>query len=213
MKRIAEREDLDAVIHLGDYIYEYGASGPYGHPEFLGKRPLFSQGETFDLDGYRARYATYRLDPQLQRAHAMHPFITIWDDHEFANDSWVDGAENHQPETEGSWQDRVIAAKQAYAEWMPIREETDSIYRVVRYGDLLDLVMLDTRIEGRDELLTDINDPQLRLPERTILGSAQKEWFKINSFEFASPVEGNRQSGNLLRVQRELGLPISQRVR
>jgi alkaline phosphatase D len=176
-EHIANREDLDAVIHLGDYIYEYGASGPYGHPEFLNQQPLFPPGETITLEDYRARYATYRLDPHLRKAHQTHPFIVVWDDHEFANDAWVSGAENHDP-SEGDWGARVAAAKQAYAEWMPIRGDAQQIYRVIEYGDLLDLVMLDTRIEGRDELLTDVNHPNLQKANRSILGAEQKQWFK-----------------------------------
>lgn len=182
-EHIANRDDLDAVIHLGDYIYEYGDAGPYGHPQFLDRNVIFPRGETVTLDDYRARYATYRLDPHLRKAHQMHSFIVVWDDHEFANDAWTTGAENHDP-SEGAWDARVAAAKQAYSEWLPIRGDAQQIYRVISYGDLLDLVMLDTRIEGRDELLTDVNDPRLRDQNRSILGAEQKSWLKeelINS--------------------------------
>ncbi len=143
-RRIAERADLDAVIHLGDYIYEF-QNGYYGSA-----RRSDPPTELLSLDDYRRRYRQYRQDPNLQEAHRQHPFITTWDDHEFANDSYVDGAQNHMPATEGSWDTRKEAAKQAYREWMPYREQPGGgIRRTLTYGDLAELIVLDTRIETR----------------------------------------------------------------
>ena len=149
-RRISERNDLDAVIHLGDYIYEY-EEGDFG--DF---RPIEPKNEIVSLDDYRVRYSFYRMDPDLRAAHQQHPFITVWDDHEFANNAYKDGAENHQPDTEGDWNVRKNNAWQAYFEWMPVRESGDAsnpyrIYRNIKYGNLLDVMMLDTRIEARDE--------------------------------------------------------------
>lgn len=153
--RIAERDDLSAVIHLGDYIYEYPEGG-FGFDEEIG-RGHEPDGEAVTLDDYRIRYSFYRLDPDLRRVHQQHPFITVWDDHEYANNAWKDGAENHQPETEGPWPARKSVANQAYFEWLPVREPEPAadglkrVYRRIAYGDLLELYMLDTRIEEREE--------------------------------------------------------------
>jgi alkaline phosphatase D len=173
---LARRTDLDAVIHLGDYIYEYG-NFFYGSDVVWGDRPLEPATEIISLPDYRHRYSTYRLDTQLVRLHQQHPMIAVWDDHESANDSYVDGAENHNPDTEGSWAERKAAARRAYFEWMPIRETPqERIYRTFRYGDLVDLIMLDTRLEGRDRQPDSIADPSLNDPGRTMLGAEQKQW-------------------------------------
>ncbi len=149
--QIAARKDIDAVIHLGDYIYEY-ESGGYGYSDEIGRGHL-PENEIITLDDYRVRYSYYRLDPMLRNAHQNHPFINIWDDHEFANDANKFGAENHSPDTEGSWEVRKNNAHKAYFEWMPVRANTIEqyrLYRTISYGKLMDLIMLDTRIEGRD---------------------------------------------------------------
>jgi alkaline phosphatase D len=175
-RRLADRTDLDAVIHLGDYIYEY-ASGIYGDSSLTAERALEPEAEIIDLADYRARYSTYRLDTALSRVHQQHPFITVWDDHESANDSYTSGAENHTEGEEGEWEDRKAIAKQVYFEWMPIRENPDgSIYRTLHYGDLMDLIMIDTRLEGRERQLADATAPELNDPNRTILGADQKAW-------------------------------------
>ena len=104
-------------------------------------------GEASTLEDYRDRYATYRSDIDLQEAHRRHPFIAVWDDHESANDAWSGGAANHDS-SQGSWATRLAGAYRAYLEWMPIRESSDPkihLYRSFRFGDLADLVMLDTR--------------------------------------------------------------------
>ncbi len=168
-RNIARRDDLDAVIHLGDYIYEYG------NYQYGSVRLLDPATEIVSLDDYRRRYRHYRKDPDLQAAHAMHPFITIWDDHEFANDAWRDGAQNHQMD-EGPWAARRAAATQAYMEWMPIREQMGGqIYRKLAYGDLVDLILLDTRVWGRD--LQGNNETAANEPNRQLLGDMQERWF------------------------------------
>jgi alkaline phosphatase D len=167
----AKQTDLDAVLHLGDYIYEYGP-GPGGFTTpaaALGLVPkprdakLQPPEEIILLDQYRARHALYRTDAHLQTLHRDNPFINIWDDHEVANDSWTGGAENHDPATEGNWQARKKAGIRAFYEWLPIREpkdgapidpmthNPDDLYRVFDFGDLARLVMIDTRAAGRDE--------------------------------------------------------------
>lgn len=181
--RIAERNDLDAVIHLGDYIYEY-PTGYYGDSALAatGKR-AYPNRETITLEEYRARYSLYRLDEDLIRAHQQHPFICIWDDHESANDAYKDGAENHDPSTEGSWKERVSASKKAYFEWIPIAEASDSsIFRTFNFGNLADLIMLDTRLEGREEQINDVTNPALYNPTRTLLGQPQYAWFTDELF-------------------------------
>lgn len=187
-------EDIDAVLHLGDYIYEY-APGQYAsdRAEEFG-RVVRPATEIVSLDDYRSRYAQYRTDGDLQAVHAAHPFIVVWDDHEVANDAWREGADNHQPDTEGDYETRKRAAIQAWYEWLPVRppsEEDDAIiYRRFEYGDLVDLIMLDTRIIGRDEqfVLNDfttggvIDVPAARAAlndsRRTLLGETQRDWLE-----------------------------------
>lgn len=172
--RIAERNDLDAVLHLGDYIYEYEA-GSYGDSS---TNRFHQNFETVTKDQYRARYSLYRLDPALRMAHQQHAFICIWDDHESANDSWQGGAQNHDPATEGNWNLRKDAPAEVYFEWIPIRDNaTNTIYREFNYGDLLDLIMLDTRLEGREVQILDVTNPALYAPNRTMLGNTQYGWF------------------------------------
>jgi alkaline phosphatase D len=184
--RLAARPDLNAVLHLGDYIYEY-ANGQYGNRNDGDGRPLdrvpFPDRELLTLDDYRARYAQYREDPDLQAAHRQHPFIAVWDDHEFANDAYRDGAENHQP-AEGPWAERKAAAIRAWREWMPVREVQASasylLYREFAFGDLADLMMLDTRIEGRDAQAARNDTAAVERASRQILGSVQEDWLFDN---------------------------------
>lgn len=197
---LANRNDIEAVYHLGDYIYEY-EDGHYG--TFRGYAPPY---EMVALDDYRSRYSIYRLEPELRKLHQYYPFVTTWDDHESTNDSWLDGAENHQPNdpyktaydasaTEGDWTTRKGNSKQAYNEWMPIRMEEGqssttaaedlSLYRKFSYGNLADIYFLDTRLEGRQvpasQTSTNVADPDNRNnPDRELLGSAQYNWLTTN---------------------------------
>jgi len=165
-------EDLDAILHLGDYIYEY-APNKYGDENF--ERKHLPAKELLTLSDYRTRYAQYRTDASLQKAHSRHPFIMIWDDHEIANNTYKDGAQNHQ-EDEGDFMTRKRAAKKAYYEWQPIRETKDSVlYRSFQFGDLVDLIMLDERYIGRNEPPESKEEAKL---ERSMLGDTQLNWFK-----------------------------------
>jgi alkaline phosphatase D len=172
---IANRSDLDAVLHLGDYIYEF-ADGVFGDSRKIGRAPL-PVGEASTLTDYRLRYAIYRSDPDLQEAHRQHPFIVVWDDHEIANDTWSGGAANHTA-AQGDWATRLAAAYRAYMEWLPVREAAGSgirLYRRFRAGDLADLVMLDTR-GLRDRQVTPATSGELADPKRTLLGATQEAW-------------------------------------
>tara|TARA_R110002072_G_scaffold142853_1_gene288513 strand:+ start:89749 stop:91380 length:1632 start_codon:yes stop_codon:yes gene_type:complete len=175
--------DCDAVLHLGDYIYEY-AEGGYANAEMLEKgRNVQPEHEIVSLEDYRMRYGLYRSDADLQAVHQSHPFICVWDDHEITNNTFKTGAQNHNPERgEGEFGNRRHAAIQAFYEWLPIREQSSIedgiIYRSFDIGDLATLIMLDTRLVARDEQLThDMNIDILRSgladPARTLLGTAQ----------------------------------------
>jgi len=188
-REVAHRE-FDAVLHLGDYIYEYGP-GEYATRDAAALERLPEPPhELLSLNDYRTRYAQYRSDPDCQAVHAAHPFITVWDDHEVANDAWLAGAENHDPDAEGAYSARRQNALQAYFEWMPIRppRTPDNIYRDFHFGDLVDLFMLDTRHTGRSlqldpaDFTTDVGVDVGAIkaaaadPERTLLGETQKAW-------------------------------------
>ncbi|MBC3987139.1 alkaline phosphatase D family protein [Streptomyces sp. AC536] len=174
-RHLAARRDLDAVLHLGDYLYEYG-TGTY--PE--GKdvvRQHSPRHEIVTLADYRARHGHYRTDTDLRAVHAAHPVIAIWDDHEFANDAWSGGAENHTPGAEGEWARRVAVAKQAYFEWMPVRPSTEgTTYRRLRFGSLADLHLLDLRSFRSAQAKA--GSGAVDDPERTITGRAQLDWLK-----------------------------------
>lgn len=173
---LAERADLDAVVHLGDYIYEF-ENGVLGNGIGIDRLPDPPQ-ELRTLEDYRQRYAQYRTDLDLQDAHRQHPFIAVWDDHELANNAWRGGAVAHDPVTEGAWSARRTAAYRAYMEWMPIREAERlgiRLYRAVRFGSLVDLLMLDTR-GLRDEQVGTLDRGGLSSPRRTLLGAEQEAW-------------------------------------
>jgi alkaline phosphatase D len=169
-RRLAEQADLELVLHLGDYIYEYGSSGE-------GERAHQPTNEIVSLQDYRTRYAQYRRDTDLMAAHQQHPWVVVWDDHETTNNSWQGGAQNHQPETEGPWEDRLAAATQAWFEWMPVRDTPDQrIWRRLQWGDLMDLFMLDTRIWGREEQAAFGDFRRINAPGRQLLGEDQEDW-------------------------------------
>lgn len=171
-RRIMERNDIDAVLHLGDYIYEYENS-------LLALRQIEPESEIIKLADYRIRHSIYKLDKDLQSIHQQFPFITVWDDHETANNSFKNGAENHDA-SEGNWMDRKSAGVKAYDEWLPIRlpEEGNElkIFRKIPYGELADIFMLDTRLYERDEQGNSNMD--YRDTSRHILGAEQMNWLK-----------------------------------
>ena len=186
--------DVDVVLHLGDYLYEYPV-GYYANPvaENQFGRTVKPEHEILVLEDYRMRHGLYRTDPDLQAAHAAHPWITVWDDHEMMNDTWRAGAENHDA-GEGDFFQRIHAARQAYHEWMPIRTVAEGdqgvIYRAFQIGDLADLLMLDTRLVGRDEQLDYAKGIEqagsveafikkdLYNPKRQMLGEEQEAWLQ-----------------------------------
>jgi alkaline phosphatase D len=197
---VARLSRVDAVLHLGDYIYEYGA-GPadYGMDAGakIGRAPDPAH-EIVTLDDYRRRHACYKADADLQAAHARAAWICVWDDHETANDSWIGGAENHQP-NEGDWATRKAAALKAYFEWMPIRRPSgpmaEAIQRSFDFGNLATLIMVETRLQGRSQQLSFGKDlamvagpdgkpapdiqgflAKLNAPGRTLLDPAQEAW-------------------------------------
>ncbi|MBI3230693.1 MAG: alkaline phosphatase D family protein [Burkholderiales bacterium] len=188
----AKQGGFDVALHLGDYIYEYEADG-YAC-DLAQKLGRVSQPENIllDLDDYRTRYAQYRSDPDLQALHAQVPFICVWDDHEFADDTWRDGSADHNSLMQGPFSLRRAAAMQAYHEWLPIRTaEIDKIYRSFNFGQVLSLYMLDTRVVGRDQQLQFSSycnsDGKLDLaslrrdahsPQRQMLGKEQFAWLE-----------------------------------
>ena len=181
--------DADIVVHLGDYIYEYEVGG-YGTNDSTStlQREHEPGEEIISIDDYRTRYRQYRSDEQLQRAHQLKPFICVWDDHEITNDAYRDGAENHQPD-EGDYETRKMNALQVWHEYLPARvTANDRIYRNFEIAGLVHLMMLDTRIIGRDKQLNYADyfntDGSLDAsfstdwlnPNRTILGAEQRTW-------------------------------------
>ncbi len=191
---VAKLDDLDIVIHVGDYIYEYERGGFASQDAATLNRLVDPKTEIITLTDYRTRYAQYKTDPDLQAVHANTPFITVWDDHEFANDAYMTGAENHDPATEGPFGMRRAVAAQAYNEWLPIRlpdpSKPDRIFRSFEFGNLVSLHMLDTRLIGRDKQIafTDFVDANgfngtrfgagLADPTRQLLGAEQTAWLQ-----------------------------------
>lgn len=216
-RHLAARTELDAVLHLGDYIYEY-PSGEYPAAEY-GVRQHEPRHEIVSLADYRTRHGVHKTDPDAQAMHATHPLIAIWDDHEFADNTWSGGAVNHSPETEGGWAQRMAAAKQAYFEWMPVRPSTEgTVYRRLRFGKLADLHLLDLRSFRSEQAgfgSGDVDDP-----DRTITGRAQLDWLKaglassdaswklVGTSVMISPVAFGSVPAHLLEPIAELlGLP------
>lgn len=185
-RHLGEREDLHAVVHLGDYFYEYGP-GEFGYgttnEDIRTHEPA---NEVHTLADYRIRHAQYKRDVDLSNLHRKYPWIITWDDHEVANDQWAEGAENNSA-GEYDWRSRKTNAHQAYDEWMPVRiNDTaaieaqhldDQIYRRFRFGTLLELSVLDLRSYRSEQVaytrLSDVDDA-----DRTITGRPQLDWLK-----------------------------------
>ena len=226
--------NIDAVIHLGDYIYEYGVNG-YGGA--VGKeigRNHVPEHEIISLADYRARHAQYKTDKDLQAAHAIAPWFCTWDDHESTNNSYRDGAENHQVETEGGWSERKAVAVQAYLEWMPVRDPVagrarEAIWRKFEIGDLATLMLLESRLVGRgvdltfDEvfLAADADKPaavaalkeKINDPNRSMLGPEQEAWLSDELKQSAAAGKKWQVLGNQVTMAKvkipdlEKGLP------
>jgi len=184
----ASRSDAQYAIHLGDYLYEYSATGYASENSAQLNRTSDPENEIITLADYRKRYAQYRSDVDLRALHGRMPMIAVWDDHEVANDGYKDGAQNHTEGAEGTFTARRAAAMQAYHEWLPIRTGTDRarIYRSFNFGNLMSLHMLDTRFLARDKQVdfTELLNPatataaQTRLfsSTRQMLGAEQQSW-------------------------------------
>ncbi|WP_233900971.1 alkaline phosphatase D family protein [Tenacibaculum piscium] len=216
------KSEAEVVVHLGDYIYEYGEN-TYG--SFRMPNP---KGEIISLDDYRTRYRQYRSDNKLKELHQKKPFICIWDDHEVANDSYKDGAENHQ-ENEGSYTVRKNSALQAYSEYLPNTTnivDNAIIYRNLKIGNLADLILLDTRIIGREKQLNyadfytskgEFDIPSFQKewlnPNRTMLGTTQKTWVtnQIKTSNASWQIIGQQVLMGKMLMPAEL-LPILARV-
>ncbi|CAN5279693.1 alkaline phosphatase [soil metagenome] len=193
---IARLPRVDAVLHLGDYIYEYGAApGDYGMKSPTARTRIPDPPhEILSLSDYRRRHAQAKTDPASKAAHARAPWIVVWDDHETANDSWIGGAEDHQPKTEGDWATRKAAAIKAYYEWMPIREPAagalnEACWRSFQFGDVATLLMTETRLTARTHQLDYARDlmvdgkpdvagfvAKLKDPARRMMGQGQEQW-------------------------------------
>ncbi|MEV5428845.1 alkaline phosphatase D family protein [Streptomyces sp. NPDC052701] len=216
-RHLAARGDLDAWLHLGDYIYEYG-TGEYGTRDTV-VRPHAPAHEILTLADYRVRHARYKTDPDLQALHAAAPVVAIWDDHELANDTWSGGAENHTEGAEGAWAARQAAARQAYFEWMPVRPAiAGTTYRRLRFGRLADLSLLDLRSFRSQQVK--LGDGEVDDPDRTLTGRAQLDWLKaglqasdttwrlVGNPVMISPFAIGSLSADLLEpLARLLGLP------
>ncbi len=173
-RAIAEEKNIDAVLHLGDYIYEY-------HGNHFSKTPLIRNHlpacEIVSLSDYRTRYAQYRMDPDLQEMHRLHPVIAIWDDHEFANNCYANGVESRL----GEWDQRKKDGKKAYFEWIPVKNNAESsVRRAFSFGNLADLYMLDGRLEARSPQLVNSMDTCYLQKERVMLGAEQANWLISN---------------------------------
>lgn len=186
----AARDDLDLLVHLGDYIYESKLDRSDALEGMADVRRLEPLHETVSLEDYRKRYASYRMDPALQELHRRFPIIVMWDDHETVNNSWQNGADNHDPATEGRWKDRMAAGVRVFHEWLPMRPIPYTRYEL---GNLATLFRLESRLVGRSEQLdlqawigssdTDpvaaalaFRDGPLADPSRTMLGMEQESW-------------------------------------
>ncbi len=172
------RRDVDVVVHVGDYLYDDGKGW-----EAVG-RCHEPPSRVRTLSDYRTRHAQYKTDPDLQRLHQQHPVVAVWDDHEIAGNAWRDGAADHDPAEDGEWQGRRAAAVQAYREWVPLRSpdpaRPERIYRVLGLGDLAQLVMLDTRLIGRDRPAAAGGRPVATVADggRSMLGVDQRAWLR-----------------------------------
>ena len=188
-RHAASRPDIDLMVHVGDYSYEYERGHYPDAKEAVRLIDVVPANETIHLADYRMRYAAYRSDPDLRLLHRRFPMIAMWDDHESANDSWEGGAQNHQPASEGPWSERKAAAVRAYREWLPVSDDTWEAYEI---GDLATLFRPETRLTGRSRQLdlgpaltgqADLNAALTRFrdqawldPARTMMGVEQERW-------------------------------------
>ncbi len=181
-RAVAKRE-IDLVLHLGDYIYEDDGSS--------GGRDNDPPEVAVTVDDYRRRIAQIRADPDTLALHLRHPMVTIWDDHDLADNAWRTGAKKHDPEAHGPWDARVAAAARARQEWLPgrLRDPSDPLttWRSLEVGDLAELLLLDTRLQGRDRQAGDDRSPDLDDPARSLLGDRQRTWLAERLADVSRP--------------------------
>jgi alkaline phosphatase D len=210
---VAKRGDIDAALHLGDYIYEYGLLGYASQTAFIIDRESNPRQEILTLADYRLRHAQYKTDPDLRALHAAVPLIAVWDDHDVADNAWSAGAANHDAGSEGGFAERRAAAVQAWHEWLPIRmpDATNplKIYRSFDFGTLASLHMLDTRLIGRDQQLTlpDYLDGVGLGPGRQLLGTEQSAW--LTAQMTASPATWQVLGQQVLMARMEIPLSVA----
>jgi alkaline phosphatase D len=221
---IAHDSEIDFVVHLGDYIYEHRARGGYGAATGRRIGRMHRPGhETVSLKDYRVRHAQYKADPQSIAMHARHPLIPTWDDHESANNPWTGGAENHQL-NDGDWFERRAASKQAYYEWMPIRDPAPGgsmldFWRHLKFGNLASLITLESRHTGRSKQITwsgrfldsasveEANafyDTVVGAPDRNMLSASMEEFLKSELAESTNAGRRWRIIGNQTVMARRI---------
>ncbi len=186
--------DAHVAVFLGDYIYEHARGGYASQDAEALERLAEPAHECLTLADYRLRYAQYRRDADLQAFHAALPMIPVWDDHEIADNVWLNGAEGHNA-GEVSFAARKAAALQAWHEWLPARDihpgKPELIYRSFAFGDLLALHMLDTRVVARARSLNFMDylgadgsfeaarfAADLASPQQQLLGENQTVWLQ-----------------------------------
>ena len=181
---LRDRNDIDMVVHVGDYIYEYGYKN--GGVDSANRR-TFPEYDSYDLVSYRLRYGWYRLDPSTRNLHQQYPMVVIWDDHEFANDAYADTSENHHPATQGTWAARKATAIRVFKEWIPMREDT-SRTNIINFtqnvGNLADIIYTEDRIQRSQfnnvtqgfNMITQPDPLPYDTPDRTMHGQRQMEW-------------------------------------
>ena len=210
---IARDDTVDFVLHLGDYIYEYAATGWGAQTALALNRAHNPINEIVSLQDYRERHAQYKADPDSQRMHAAKPLLLVWDDHESANNPWVGGAQNHQPIEEGRWTDRRDSAIRAYYEWMPIREpdkgaDRKTFWRSYQFGNLATLINLESRHTGRSEQI-DYADHVYQITskadavafQRDILGAPGRTMLSTDMESFLSrELERSKREGTAWRL-------------
>jgi len=177
----ARRDDIDMCVHAGDYIYEYGMAPYKASGAYVPGRDMGPDKEIVTYADYCGRYASYRADPDLQELHRVKPFLIVWDDHEFTNDAWREGAQNHQPETEGPWAPRRDAAAKAWFDWLPVRpfpRAPRRIHHSLRWGDLAQLTMLDSRLmrDNQPQSWAAFMDGHLDGPRAAFDAEAMRVW-------------------------------------
>jgi len=211
-------EDVDVVFHVGDYLYEYAVDSVGGARNYTDRvLPDVFNRETITLEDYRLRYALYKTDPDLRAAHAAHPFVVTWDDHEVENNYADDIPENSVPPEEFLL--RRAAGYRAYWENLPLRRPQQpegqdmQLYRRLNWGRLAQFDILDTRQYRSDQAYgdgADVPGPETDDPARTITGGTQERWL-LDGWQ-ASKALWNVVPQQVVFSQRNFDLAVPSRV-